>query len=127
MQNFIINHIYIFLTVIFAVTSQLLIKWQMQHYTFDHFDNIFYKFIYASKLLVNPFILLSIFLTLLSGLSWMIAMSKFEISYAYPYVSLGFVLIVISSYLFFNEPITIYKVFGVLFIVMGVFILSKDI
>lgn len=126
MQNFVINHIYIFLTVAFAVTSQLLIKWQMQYYTFDDFDNIFHKFIFALKLLVNPFILLSIFLTLLSGLSWMIAMTKFEISYAYPYISLGFILIIFSSYVFFNEPITTYKIFAVLFIVTGIFILSRE-
>lgn len=126
MQNFILNHLYIFLTVVFAVTSQLIIKWQMQYYSFENFDSIIHKFIYASKLLVNPFILLSIFLTLLSGLSWMIAMTKFEISYAYPFISLGFVLVVISSYFLFSEAITIYKLFGVIFIIVGIFVLSRD-
>jgi len=43
-------------------------------------------------MLFNPYIMLSIIFTLLSGLSWMIAMTKFDISYAYPYTSLGFVL-----------------------------------
>jgi multidrug transporter EmrE-like cation transporter len=125
-MQFFVSHLFIILTVVFAVSSQLIIKWQMSQYSFSSANTIFEKFYYALGLLQNPFILSSIALTLLSGLSWMIAMSKFEISYAYPYTSLGFILVLLFSHIFFNEPITVYKFFGVLLIVVGIFIISRD-
>lgn len=127
MTKFIISHFYILITILFAVSSQLIIKWQMSNYSFDNSSSVLDKFHLAFGMLLNPFILLSIVLTFLSGLSWMIAMTKFDISYAYPYTSLGFVLILLFSYLFFNEALSIYKILGVLFIIFGIFILSRDL
>ncbi|PUE63335.1 EamA family transporter [Arcobacter caeni] len=126
-MKFLVNHLYILLTVFFAVSSQLIIKWQMKNYSFEGFDNIFEKFHFAFGLLLNPYILVSILFTLLSGLSWIIAMSKFDISYAYPFTALGFVFILFFSNVLFNESISIYKYIGVTCIVIGVFIISRDI
>ncbi len=126
-MQFLVSHLYILLTVTFAVTSQMIIKWQMKYYSFENYPTIIEKFYFASKLLINPYILLSIFLTLLSGLSWMIAMTKFDISYAYPYTSLGFVLILICSHYLFGEVLSVYKIIGVLCIVLGILILSRDL
>lgn len=126
-MQFLVNHLYIFLTVAFAVSSQLIIKWQMKNISLEDTISIFDKFLFAFNMLFNPYILLSIILTLLSGLSWIIAMSKFDISYAYPFTALGFVFILIFSHLLFNETITIYKYIGVSLIVIGIFIICKDI
>ena len=126
-MQFLVSHLYILLTVTFAVTSQMIIKWQMKYYSFENYPTIIEKFYFASKLLINPYILLSIFLTLLSGLSWMIAMTKCDISYAYPYTSLGFVLILICSHYLFGEVLSVYKIIGVLCIVLGILILSRDL
>ena len=126
-MQFLVSHLYILLTVTFAVTSQMIVKWQMKYYSFENYSTILEKFYFASKLLINPYILVSIFLTLLSGLSWMIAMTKFDISYAYPYTSLGFVLILVCSYYFFGETLSIYKIVGVSCIVLGILILSRDL
>lgn len=125
-MNFLVNHFYIFLTVAFAVSSQLIIKWQMSKYSLEHYNGIYEKFIFAFSMLLNPFIVLSIILTLFSGLSWIIAMTKFDISYAYPYTSLGFVFILFFSSFVFNETITIYKLLGVLCIVVGIIFIGKD-
>lgn len=125
-MQFFISHVYIFLTVFFSVLSQLIIKWKMLEYSLDN-RSIYEKFSFVLEMLLNPFIILSIILTLLSGLSWMIAMTKFDISYAYPFTSLGFVLILLCSHLLFNESITLYKLIGVLCIIIGIVIISRDI
>ncbi len=125
-MQFIINHIYIFLTVLFALSSQLIIKWKMSDILFSEYDTFIDKFIFVFKMLLNPYIMTSIFLTLLSGLSWMIAMTKFDISYAYPYTTLGFVGILVFSSLLFNEPITWNKVIGILLIMVGIVISSRS-
>lgn len=125
-MTFFINHIYIFLTIIFAVSSQLIIKWKMSEHNLDHYTNVFDKFYFVLSMLMNPFIILSILFTLLSGLSWMIAMSKFDISYAYPFTTLGFVLIFLFSIFLFHEPITWQKTVGLIFIILGIIITSRS-
>jgi len=120
------DHIYIVLSIFFAVASQLIIKWQMNSRDFGTCSSIAEKFIHAFTLLLNPYIILSILLTLLSGLSWMIAMTRFDISYAYPYTALGFVLILIFSALLFHESIDLYKILGVLLIISGIYLASRS-
>lgn len=57
----------------------------------------------------------------------MAAMTKFELSYAYPFMSGAFVLVFILSVIFFNEIVTWQKILGLAFIVMGIFITSRSI
>jgi multidrug transporter EmrE-like cation transporter len=127
-MNFFATHIYIFLSIIFAVSSQLIIKWKMNSFSIDNIgEGILDKFIFATTMLFNPYIMLSIIFTLLSGLSWMIAMTKFDISYAYPFTTLGYVLILLLSWLLFGEDINIYKVSGIIFIIIGIYLSSKSL
>jgi multidrug transporter EmrE-like cation transporter len=55
----------------------------------------------------------------------MAAMTKLPISKAYPLTSLGFVLILVLSYLFLGETFNIYKLVGVLLIMAGIFVSSQ--
>lgn len=125
-MKFIINHLYIFLTIVFAVSSQLIIKWKMSDFSFNDHHTIVDKFIFAFSMLLNPYIIASLILTLLSGLSWMIAMTKFDISYAYPFTTLGFVLIFLFSIFLFNEPVTWQKIIGLILIVAGIIVTSRS-
>jgi multidrug transporter EmrE-like cation transporter len=122
---FFINHFYIFLSIAFAVCSQLIIKWKMSAITFSANAGFEEKFLTAFKMLFDPFIMLSLLLTLLSGLSWMIAMTKFDISYAYPYTALGYVVILFCSWLLFGEAMHIGKIFGTALIVAGIVIAGR--
>lgn len=121
------DHIYIIMTVFFAVVSQLIIKWQVSKHSTQNIITFNEKIYFALDMLLNPFVILSIFFTFLSGLSWIIAMTKFEISYAYPFTALGFVLILLFSSLFFQESITLSKITGVLFIAAGIIIIGRNL
>jgi multidrug transporter EmrE-like cation transporter len=59
-----------------------------------------------------------------AALAWMAALSKFELSYAYPFTSLNFVLIVLISIVAFGETMDIYKIAGLGLILTGVYVLS---
>ena len=52
-------------------------------------------------------------------------MTKFELSYAYPFTSLSFVLVLVASALFFREAITVPKVLGLALIVVGIILGSR--
>ena len=56
---------------------------------------------------------------------WLIALSKIELSVAYPMLSVGYVLLMILSYFLLNETITVYKVIGTLLVVAGVTLISR--
>lgn len=62
----------------------------------------------------------------ISFLLWIKVLSKVELSYAYPMVSLGYVIIMIFSYFFFKENISFLRVVGVLLIIMGVVLVSRS-
>lgn len=110
---------FIFLTILLSVYGQLIIKWQVTSAGVMP-EEMIEKLISVSKLLMNPWILSGFAAGVLAAMSWMIAISKLQLSYAYPFVSLTFVLILIFSSLLFSEPITWPKIFGLIFIVIGV-------
>ena len=119
-----INHLYIYLAITFAVSSQVIIKWKMSAISFSDHHSILDKFIFSFFMLFNPYIMIALILTILAELSWMIAMTKFDISYAYPFTTLGFVFIFLFSVFIFNEPVSRPKVIGLILIVFGIIITS---
>ena len=126
-MQFLYNHFYIFLSISFAVISQLIIKWQMSAFYFGNNETWQEKYTIAFSMLLNPYIIISLVLTLLAGLSWMIAMTKFDISYAYPFTTLGLVFVTTFSVVFFGEAINAYKIGGIVLIIFGVVVVSRGI
>ena len=126
-MQFILNHLYLLLSISFGVVSQLIIKWQMSAFSFNDYETWQDKFTLAFSMLLNPYIMIALVLTLLAGVTWMIAMTKFEISYAYPFTILGLVFVTIFSVILFGESVNIYKIGGIILIVFGVIVISKGI
>ena len=124
-MQFILSHLYLLLAISFGVVSQLIIKWQMSAFSFNDYETWQDKFALAFSMFLNPYIIISLILTLLSGVSWMIAMTKFEISYAYPFTLLGLVLVTTFSVIFFGESVNTYKISGILIIILGIILISK--
>jgi len=114
-------YFYILATLLFTVYGQLILKWRIAYYgTLP--VSLADKVIFFSKLLLDPFIISGFVAAFVAALCWMATMTKFDLSYAYPFMSLSFVLVLILSALFFHEPITTAKVLGVIFILAGIII-----
>ncbi len=52
-------------------------------------------------------------------------MTKFDLSHAYPFMSLNFVVVLALSVWLLSEPLSIFKTTGVGLIVLGTYIASK--
>ena len=116
-----VAYFYILATILFTVYGQLILKWRIAYYgTLP--VSLADKVIFFSKLLLDPFIISGFVAAFVAALCWMAAMTKFDLSYAYPLMSLSFVLVLIFSALFFHEPVTAAKVLGVIFIMAGIII-----
>ncbi|SHI50612.1 SMR family transporter [Lutispora thermophila] len=76
-------------------------------------------------ILIIPEILIGLILFGSSFLLWIKVLTKADLSYAYPMVSLGYILVALLSKLLFNEAFTFNKIIGIGMIVSGVFILNR--
>jgi drug/metabolite transporter (DMT)-like permease len=123
-MNRLIEHSFIFFTILFTVYSQLIMRWQVSlagplpHSTSAQIG-------YVTELLFNPWVVSGIGATFLAGVSWMLAMTKFEISYAYPFVSLNYILVLATGFLFFQETMSITKLAGSALVIAGIIVIAK--
>ncbi len=119
-----IGYFYIFATIAFTVYGQLILKWRISQY--DALPLQFNeKLIFLAKLFLDPFLVSGLAAAFIASLFWILAMTKFDISYAYPFMSLAFVLVFLFSVFVFEEAINAYKVIGLAFIVLGIIITSR--
>lgn len=115
-------HLYIFLCIAFTVYGQLIIKARVTRYGALP-DGLPEKLAFLVGMLVDPFILSGFVAAFLAALAWMAAMTRLELSYAYPFMSLSFVFVTILSVLFLGEVLTLPKVVGIILIIAGISVL----
>lgn len=119
------KYLYILGTVLFTVYGQLILKWRIADYGALP-EPVGEKVVFLLRLLADVYILSGFMAAFMASLFWMAAMTKFDLSYAYPFVSLSFVLVLAFSVFLFQEPFTYHKMVGMAFIVLGVLISSKS-
>ena len=78
------------------------------------------------QMLTNVFLWLSLFCYGISIVTWMIVLSRVEVSFAYAFLSLGFVFVTIIGYFIFNEDVGFFRILGIALICVGVFFVSKS-
>lgn len=119
-----IGHLYVLLTILLTVYGQLVLKWHISQagpLPIALVD----KIIFLLQQFGNVWILSGLAAAFVAALCWMAAMTRFELSYAYPLMSLSFVLVLGLSVAFFHEAITTSKVIGISLIVAGIIIGSR--
>ena len=114
----------VFISVCLAVVGQLLLKMGMLR--MGRFPlNISTIIQQYTRIFLNPFIIAGIIGFALSMLAWLYVLSRLELSVAYPFVALNYVLILFASHFLLKETITPVKIMGVAVIVMGVYLISR--
>jgi multidrug transporter EmrE-like cation transporter len=122
-MNNAMSYLYVLLTIVFTVYGQIMLKTRILQagsvpVVFDE------KLSFIAKLFLDPWVLSCFVSAFIASLCWMIAMSRLQLSYAYPFMSLSFVSVLLLSAVFFHEPITLNKVIGLGFIIGGIVITS---
>lgn len=77
------------------------------------------------RVLFEPFVFLGLFLYFIGALVWLLVLARVEVSFAYPFVALGFVLTAIGGRVVFGDSLGLAKVIGVLLISAGVVVLAR--
>src|SRR5688500_17873659 len=120
------GYFYIFGTIAVTVYGQIMLKWRIDKYG-DLPADLFDKLQFVLRLLLDPLILSGFLSSFVASLFWMAAMTKFDISFAYPFMSFAFVLVFIISVFLFGEPITTNKVIGLAVIGLGIMVTNQSI
>lgn len=110
--------------VVLTSYAQLIVKWRVSlagqlpvEFT--------KKVLFLVGMLFDPWVMTGLLGALLAGLAWMAAMTKLELSFAYPFVSLSFVLVFVFSAFLFHETITTPKILGMLLIIAGIIVIGR--
>jgi multidrug transporter EmrE-like cation transporter len=80
----------------------------------------------ALRLAVQPHLLAGVALYAASLVVWILALSRVEVSVAYPMVSLGYVITVLAAWWWLGEAITPMRLAGVGLIVVGVILVARS-
>ena len=121
-----INYFYfIILTVILNASAQLLIK---KGVLVLSNENLTLKLLYTNldKLIFNSYIIFGLICMVISMITHIISLSKFELSYAFPFISISYVIVFLGSYYLFNENLSIIRIFGLFLIILGTIFVAKS-
>lgn len=74
----------------------------------------------------SPLVLLGLFLYGIGALTWIAALTRLDLSVAYPFLALNFVLVALSSRVFLGEHIPWLRWAGILVICAGILLVARS-
>ena len=114
----------ILFTVLTNFASQVMLKKGMTK--IDKFEVSLSGFMSsATGILFNGYVILGLLVMVISMASHLVVLSRVEISYAYPFLGLSFVLITLWGYFVLGESVDLWRVSGVLLICAGVAVVAQ--
>ena len=115
----------IMLGVLLNAGAQLLLKEGMRRIGY-------FEFAWANAIPIglqvaaNPFVLLGIFAYIVSVGVWLLVLSRVEVSFAYPLLSVGYIVNAVAGYYLFQENLSISRITGILIIIAGVYLVTRS-
>lgn len=73
----------------------------------------------------NPFILAGLACYVVSVVIWLLVLSRVEVSYAYPLLSVGYVVTALAGWLLFAESMNLVRWSGIAVICSGVWLITR--
>lgn len=121
------GYLFVISTILFTVYGQVVLKWRISdlNWTLDTTGGIGQMIISYMKFLFDPLIFSGFVSAFIASVFWMLAMTKFELTYAYPFMSLSPALVFIAGILVLGETFTIGKLLGLLIIMIGIIVTVK--
>ena len=116
------NFIIIIISVLLNALAQLFLKFGMQQISPIAIKN---NLIQTSTLIIlNPYIIVGFISYGISIVLWLWVLSKVDVSLAYPFQALGYILVTILAWLIFHEEINSLRICALIFITIGLIFLA---
>jgi drug/metabolite transporter (DMT)-like permease len=115
---------YIFVSVFAVVAAQICMKTGLNHLRpLDPSSGIFALY---QKILLSPFVALGVTLYALGTFSWLYVLTRVDLSYAFPFLGLTYVLVTLASCLLLGEYVSLLRWSGIIIISVGVILVSTS-
>ena len=114
---------YILISVLLAVIAQLSFKKGVQHSRITESQKHFFSMM---QLVFGRYVFFGFLMYGISTIFWLIALSKLELSYAFPFISLALVLTSIFGVLVFKEKLSFYRKLGIGIICVGILLIAQS-
>lgn len=79
----------------------------------------------AMKLAGEPWLWFGLTCYVVSVVIWILALSRVDVSIAYPMLSLGYIVNAIAAWAWLGESMNVTKVVGIGIVILGVFVLAR--
>jgi multidrug transporter EmrE-like cation transporter len=80
----------------------------------------------AARMALNPPILGGVALYVVSVVFWILALSRVDVSIAYPMLSIGYIVSALAGWLLFSEAVSPARVAGIVVIIVGVWLVARS-
>ena len=78
------------------------------------------------KVLLNPYVIAGGLTLIFSMGLHLLALSRVDISFAYPFLSVSYVIVLIAGYFLFGEEVNAYRIAGVALICLGTVFVARS-
>jgi multidrug transporter EmrE-like cation transporter len=119
-----LSWIFLFLTVGLTVAGQLLVKWGIVQ-TGASPERLLLLPRFVLKAFSNVYVLLGLGCAVAAAACWTVAVSRADLSVAYPFMGLGIVLVLALSGVIFGETVPLHRWLGVLIVCLGLIVASR--
>lgn len=122
------NHLIIILVTVFmSASAQVLLKIGADEISQKNAGIIYGDtFLSIVSVFLNPFVFIGMVVYILSAGAWIWVLSRVDISLAYPFVGLSFVITSAFGVLIFNESMDYAKVLGTALVMCGCVIIARS-
>ena len=119
-----ISILYVLISVLLGAAGQILLKRGMNNMgavtlSLNQLPMI------LLRMLTEPSVFGGLVIYLSSTVFWLAALSRVDLSYAYPFASLSYVIMLVASWILFHENITISRLVGTAVIGIGVLMVYR--
>lgn len=111
-------------TILLTTYGQLVLKWQVTTPAAPPF-HFMENWPAIIVLILRPWVISALGAAFLASLCWMAAMSRLELSKAYPFMALNFLLVGLLAIPLFGEAMTRPKIIGLFLVITGLAVISR--
>lgn len=119
-----LGYLSVALTIVLTVYGQLVIKWQVNRFQ-DAILEDTSRLTFYGHMLSNPWVISGFAAAFGASLTWMAALTRLDLSRAYPFMALNFVIVTFVALPLFGETITPLRLIGLALIVLGLIVSSQ--
>jgi len=77
------------------------------------------------QLSANPWVIAGLSLYVMGAVVWLLVLAKVELSFAYPFVGIGFIIVMLLGWWFMDDALNVQRVVGTLLITAGVILVAR--